>query len=134
MGAIIQNDEGEVLLLKMANDKGVYPRQWGLVGGGMDEIETMEEALRREVREETSLEICDVAPFRFADDRQMKLMKDGNREEVYMIYLVFDAKLAGGELRLNEEWSEARWVDTSELSEFDLNPPTWETFREKRWV
>lgn len=48
---IIQND-GAYLLCKMADDRGVFPGQWALCGGGMEPGETMEQALRREVREE----------------------------------------------------------------------------------
>jgi nucleoside triphosphatase len=134
VGAIIQNDEGEVLLLKMSSTQGVFPGQWGLAGGGMDEGETMVEALKREVREETSLEIVNIEPFRFADDMQEKLMSDGSRQGMYMIYLVFYAKAVSGEFVLNEEWSEGVWVKPKEVGGYDLNLPTRETFREKGWV
>lgn len=48
---IIEND-GAYLLCKMADDRGVFPGQWALSGGGMEPGETMEQALRREIREE----------------------------------------------------------------------------------
>jgi nucleoside triphosphatase len=134
VGAIIQNNKGEVLLLKMSSTQGVFPGKWGLVGGGVEEAETMEEALVREVREETGLEIKDIKPFQFADDKQDKLMPDGSRQALYMIYLVFDAKVVGGEIKLNQEWSEGAWVKPEEVGSFDLNPPTQETFREKGWM
>lgn len=51
---IIQND-GAYLLCKMADDRGVFPGQWALSGGGMEPGETMEQALRREIREELDL-------------------------------------------------------------------------------
>jgi nucleoside triphosphatase len=51
---IIQND-GADLLCKMADDRGVFPGQWALSGGGMEPGETMEQALRREIREELDL-------------------------------------------------------------------------------
>lgn len=51
---IIQND-GADLLSKMADDRGVFPGQWALSGGGMEPGETMEQALRREIREELDL-------------------------------------------------------------------------------
>lgn len=47
--AIIQND-GAYLLCKMADDRGVFPGQWALSGGGMEPGETMEQALCRELR------------------------------------------------------------------------------------
>lgn len=48
---LIQND-GCYLLCKMADDRGVFPGQWALSGGGVEPGERIEEALRREVREE----------------------------------------------------------------------------------
>ncbi|MDI5349372.1 NUDIX domain-containing protein, partial [Salmonella enterica subsp. enterica serovar Kentucky] len=40
------------LLCKMADNRGVFPGQWALSGGGVEPGERIEEALRREVREE----------------------------------------------------------------------------------
>lgn len=48
---LIQN-EGHYLLCKMAADRGVFPGQWALSGGGVEPGERIEEALRREIREE----------------------------------------------------------------------------------
>ena len=85
---IIQND-GAYLLCKMAADRGVFPGQWALSGGGMEPGETMEQALRREIREELgdALEITAVKPWAFRDDIRVKTYADGSTEEIYMIYL-----------------------------------------------
>jgi nucleoside triphosphatase len=48
---LIQN-EGEYLLCRMPLDRGVFPGQWALSGGGLEPGETIEDGLRREVREE----------------------------------------------------------------------------------
>ena len=48
---LIEN-EGHYLLCKMAADRGVFPGQWALSGGGVEPGERIEEALRREIREE----------------------------------------------------------------------------------
>ncbi|MDI5535053.1 nucleoside triphosphatase NudI, partial [Salmonella enterica subsp. enterica serovar Montevideo] len=45
---LIQND-GCYLLCKMADNRGVFPGQWALSGGGVEPGEHIEEALRREV-------------------------------------------------------------------------------------
>ena len=86
---IIQND-GAYLLCKMADDRGVFPGQWALSGGGMEPGETMEQALRREIREELgdALEITEVKPWAFRDDTRVKTYADGTTEEIYMIYLI----------------------------------------------
>ena len=59
---VIQNN-GEYLLCKMAPDRGVFPGQCALPGGGIEPGETMETALRREIMEELGeeLNITDMA-------------------------------------------------------------------------
>jgi 8-oxo-dGTP diphosphatase len=49
-----------VLLVKQT--AGPYAGAWLLPGGGVDEGESIEEALRREMREETGCELADVIP------------------------------------------------------------------------
>lgn len=56
-GAVIFNDEGEVLLLKHRFRAG---SGWGLPGGFMETGEQPIDALRRELREEIGLEVDDV--------------------------------------------------------------------------
>ena len=53
---IVENTEGEVLLL-LRDDKSttVYPNQWTLVGGKVDDGETPELAAQRRLEEETGL-------------------------------------------------------------------------------
>lgn len=66
---LIQND-GAYLLCKMADDRGVFPGQWAISGGGVEPGERIEEALRREIREELGeqLLLTEITPWtqRFA--------------------------------------------------------------------
>jgi 8-oxo-dGTP pyrophosphatase MutT (NUDIX family) len=54
--AIIVLDDGRYVLQLRDQKPGIfYPGHWGLFGGAIDPAETPEEALRRELREETGL-------------------------------------------------------------------------------
>jgi ADP-ribose pyrophosphatase len=55
VGGLIVNDANELLLVRRARDPG--KGQWGLPGGFVDRGETIEEALTREIYEETRLRL-----------------------------------------------------------------------------
>ncbi|HCU0002927.1 MULTISPECIES: nucleoside triphosphatase NudI [Citrobacter] len=125
---LIQND-GCYLLCKMADDRGVFPGQWALSGGGVEPGERIEEALRREVREELGeqLVLSDITPWTFSDDVRTKTYADGCQEEIYMIYLIFDCVAANREVKINEEFQAFAWVKAEDLGSYDLNIATRKT-------
>ena len=125
---LIQND-GCYLLCKMADDRGVFPGQWALSGGGVEPGERIEEALRREVREELGeqLVLSDITPWTFSDDVRTKTYADGSQEEIYMIYLIFDCVAANRDVKINEEFQAFAWVKAEDLGSYDLNIATRKT-------
>lgn len=129
---LIQHD-GSYLLCKMADDRGVFPGQWALSGGGVEPGEQIEEALRREIREELGdeLVLTDIKPWTFSDDIRTKTYPDGSQEEIYMIYLIFDCVAANREVHINEEFQAFAWVRPEELSKYDLNVATRKTLHLK---
>jgi nucleoside triphosphatase len=127
--AVIQNKNGKYLICKKPKDKGIFPGQWALPGGGIDEKERMDEALHREIWEEVGLKISDITPLYFRDDVQKKHFPDGKVEEHYMIYLMFGCKALGLEVKLNQEFEEYAWVRQTRLNEYNLNRATVKTFK-----
>lgn len=125
---LIQN-EGDYLLCKMADDRGVFPGQWALSGGGVEPGERIEDALRREVREELGkkLVLQQIAPWTFSDDVRIKTYADGSKEEIYMIYLIFDCISANRDVEINEEFQDYAWVSPADLTKYDLNVATRRT-------
>ena len=62
---IFENERGELLLYLRDNKPGIpFPRHWDLFGGHLDEGETPEEALVREVEEELGIELTSFQFFR----------------------------------------------------------------------
>jgi 8-oxo-dGTP diphosphatase len=65
---ILVNDKNEFLLALRDNKPGIpYPNHWDLIGGHVEEGETPEEALVREVKEELDIEIKEYSFFRRYD-------------------------------------------------------------------
>jgi 8-oxo-dGTP diphosphatase len=102
--------DGKVLIVRRARPPahGLYT----LPGGGVELGETLEQAVIREVREETALEI---EPIELAGFRQA-IARDGEgRVERHFVVLPFAARFISGEISLNEELAEAHWLDPAEL-------------------
>jgi len=127
VSAVIEKD-GAVLLGKKAPGVGPYPDVWHLPGGGanMGE-ETLVEALAREVREETGIEIENIEPYAFDEDDG----PDKHGVMTHYIFLVFKARYLQGALQAAGDIAELRWVKKEELNNFPLTRPSIKLFKEK---
>src|SRR5580700_10521902 len=104
--------DGKVLIVRRgrAPAKGIYT----LPGGGVELGETLEQAVIREIREETAL---DIEPVELVGFRQAIARDAGGRVERHFVILPFAARYVAGEVSLNEELSEAHWLDPAALGE-----------------
>ena len=100
-GALIQDPEGRILLLKSHkfNDRYAIP------GGHIELGETAEEALRREIREETGLEIHDVEFLLYQDF----VYDDAFWKKKHFIFLDFICRSDCTEVEINEEAQDYVW-------------------------
>lgn len=107
--AIIRN--GKVLVVRRARNPAL--NLYTLPGGAVEAGETLMQAVRREVREETALE---VEPVAFAGHREVIVRDRQGRVERHFVILCFAARWLSGEPVLNEELDDARWLDPAELA------------------
>jgi nucleoside triphosphatase len=126
---VICDATGLILLCRMPPDRGVFPDQWALPGGGVEAGETIQAALEREVREELGARLVSAAPLFFKDGVFEKSFAGGAKRPIYMVFLLFDCRLADDPIHLNEEFVEYAWVSPADLPPYDLNPITMDTFR-----
>jgi 8-oxo-dGTP diphosphatase len=103
--------DGKILVVRRARAPahGLY----SLPGGVVEVGETLKEAVMREVREETGMTI---EPVALAGFREAIVRDTENRVERHFIILCFAARWRAGEVLLNEELDEARWLDPAELA------------------
>ena len=102
--------DGRVLIVRRAATPmlGHYTLPGGVVEAG----ETLEEAVKREIEEETALQI---EPVALAGYRDAIFRDKENRIERHFVILAFAARLVSGEVRLNAELGDHRWLKPDEL-------------------
>jgi 8-oxo-dGTP diphosphatase len=102
--------DGRVLIVRRARPpaEGVFTLPGGVVEAG----EPLQEALLREVREETALT---VEPIALAGYREVIRRDDSGRVERHFVILAFAARWIAGEPVLNAELTEARWMLPAEI-------------------
>jgi 8-oxo-dGTP diphosphatase len=96
---VITDDEGRALLIQRRDN-----HRWEPPGGVLELDESIEDGLRREVREETGL---DVEPVALSG-----VYKNMNRG---IIALVFRCKVTGGQPKTGDETEAFRWVTETEM-------------------
>lgn len=111
---IIRRSDGKILVLKRSNRDDHKPNVWETVGGGMDQEETPQEALIREIQEEVGLVVEVKEPFNV-----FTFKKDTGE---YKIGITFICEYLGGEVVLSDEHSKYRWIDPQEFVDLESVP------------
>ncbi len=119
VGGIIWKGE-DVLLIRRA--KPPREGEWSLPGGGQEVGETLEEALHREIREETGVEIRIIGLLTVVDG--IFHDEDGRVRHHYTL-IDYTAEWVSGEPRPGSEEKDAAWVCPAQLAQITL----WEKTR-----
>jgi 8-oxo-dGTP diphosphatase len=117
VGAVVL-DRGRVLLVRRGNEplKG----EWSLPGGAVEVGETLREAIRREVREETGLDVEPRAVVEVVD--RISADRDG-RTRFHYVLIDFVCDPVGGTLCCASDATEAVWAEKSTVAEYGLGDP-----------
>ncbi len=114
VGAVIKNSEGKILLVQHKPEHRSYWRgKWICPGGRLKLGESIEAGIKREVKEETNLEIElkePLVPFE-------RIVKKGRKIELHVIYIDYIASITGGELRAGSDVGKAKFASRDELLE-----------------
>ncbi|HEY7680741.1 MAG TPA: NUDIX hydrolase [Terriglobia bacterium] len=118
VGGIVVARE-RVLLVRRAREP--LRGKWSLPGGMVEVGETLAEAVRREIAEETGLTVRVGSIVKVLD----RITRDEQKRVQFHYVLVdFLCRVEGGTLRAASDVSEARWVRREELAQYGLRPET----------
>jgi len=120
--AFIYNEEGDVLLLQLNPEKFNGKEVWDLPGGRIQKKESLEEALKREIYEETGLQnICHFKPFMMT---LSPIRISIQNSDVGLILATYLCQISRDLLiRLSEEHVQFGWFAPSRAAELLSNYP-----------
>lgn len=106
MGILYNEEKG--LLLEKRTDTG----EWCTPGGAIELGESLEDALKREIKEETNLDIANPKLF---DIKANVHMVYPNKDEVYYTDVVYEINEFYGDLKSDGESTELKFFDLDNL-------------------
>jgi len=118
VGAII-NDGARVVLVERGDEP--LRGMWSLPGGAVEVGETLAEAVKREVREETGLE---VEPLSVAEIFERIIRDADGRPEYHYVLVDYLCRPVSGELRAASDAARAIWAAHGELRSYQITEGT----------
>jgi len=114
VGAIVEDAAGRILLVKHVPQRGgFWQGKWICPGGKLELGETIEDGIKREVREETQLEIDLIKPLPAFDT----IVRSNGDITLHVVYIDYLARVTGGSLKVGDDIGEAIWVEKKRIAE-----------------
>jgi 8-oxo-dGTP diphosphatase len=123
VGGIIMNDDN-VLLVRRANPP--LQGQWSLPGGLVETGETTQEAVVREVLEETGLQI---APVKLVEVFERILRDEEGQVEYHFVLIDYLCRVTSGDAHAASDVTDVRWAKLDELASLAVAPETCAVIR-----
>ncbi len=112
VSGLVFNDQGEVLLI--CRDNPPARGQWSLPGGRFEAGESLAEACRREIKEETNVDVT---------VQHIVAVVERNIENFHYVIIDFWARLEPGKIsqpQARSDASDARWIMPGDLPDYPL--------------
>ena len=122
VGALIFNPEGKLLLVRTHK----FHNKYVVPGGHIEVGEKMTDALIREVKEETGLDIYDLEFIFF----QEFIQDEAFWEKMHFIFFDFACKTDSSEVKLNNEAQSYKWATLDETQKLPIDSYTGNAIRE----
>ena len=108
---LLTDQNGKILILKRSSDSKTNPGKWELPGGKVNQEESFDHALIREVYEETNLKI-ELDHVVGASEQNLHIIR--------AVHIIMSGKIIEGKLTLSSEHEGYAWVLMETLSDYEL--------------
>ena len=114
VGAVIEDDKGRILLVKHKPERGgFWQGKWICPGGELELGEKISEGIKREVKEETNLDIAlkkPLVPFE-------RIVSSTEGTSLHVIYIDYVADLVEGDVKVGSDVGEALWIEKQDIGQ-----------------
>lgn len=117
VGALISNDEGKVLL-----NKSPLKKRWEFPGGQVETGENLEQALIREIKEESGIDVIVRQLVGIYSNIQETIWYDGITKNPTKLILDFMCDYVEGKLSTSDESSEVIWCPREKVLDMIDHP------------
>lgn len=120
VNVIITDNQDRMLVLKRGTSVEFSPNLWDLPGGKVEENESLREAVKREAKEESGLDV------ELENEHFFIYHYPNGKIDIY----AFRVKLISGKISLDEKHTEFRWISKNDWKNLDYTPSVTATLKE----
>lgn len=106
----IFDEDGKFLILRRTKTAPSKPNNWDLPGGAIEIGEDAGEAIVREIKEETGLQVEDLKPF--------DVYSEYDEDDEFWVSIAYFAKTKSKKVKLSFEHDEFKWVTPEEFKNY----------------
>jgi len=130
-GAVIK--DGKILILQRAQDDDIFPGLWELPSGKKEPRESVYDAVVREIKEETDVDVM-VLDIIFTFNFEVE-KPDEIKDFTQLVFLV--EPVGDANVKISNEHQDFKWVSKEDLDNYNLSKETKEAINkafEKKWI
>ena len=117
--------KNKILLLKRSDKVRTYQGKWNAVAGYLDEVKPIQKKALEEIQEETKIDKENILSIQI---RKPYKFNDAKINKTWIIVPVLAELKNKGEIKLDWEHLEYKWIDPNELKNFDVVSNLEESF------